>query len=102
MARQKQAVHSWEEALDAINGKITTYDGVECKIVSGRKYVKSVFYGDRFETIFRLEPTARGKRSEVYLADKQKLGDDYDIEPHDPENQVAIAEKFVKFSLPNS
>jgi len=91
MARKKVTVSSWEEALEVVNGKTITYEGVECVIKAG---VDRGIWGPR--SFLRLEPTRKGKRSEAYQVDRRKLGDDFDIEPNS-ENQATIASQFCVF-----
>lgn len=95
MAR-KVVVHSWDEALDVVDGKrVTTKDGVEGIIRIDRSR--------RFDTRFQVIPTAKGRRTEYYREIKRQLHDDWDYDLTDAvESAVELAERFVKFEAPPS
>lgn len=62
-------VTDWSQALDAIDGRTYTLDGVHGTIKVDRR--------DPLRTHVSHEPSAKGKRSAPYLATKARLRDDW-------------------------
>ena len=62
------AVATYQEALDAMDGRAYTLDGIHGTIKVSR------FNG---MTTIRHEPSARGRKTEAYQQVKRKLGDDW-------------------------
>jgi hypothetical protein len=87
---RKVIVRSWDEALDVVDGKRITWEGVEGIVRIDRSR--------RFDTRFQVIPTPKGRRSSHYLEIKRQLHDDWDFDlTESPESSVKIAERFVRF-----
>lgn len=89
---QKVGVSSWDEALDAIDGKEYTLDGVHGRFKVDRSRAH--------DTRVTHEPSARGRRSEAYLETKRELRDDWSSDLTNTERLADIASEFVRWEGP--
>jgi hypothetical protein len=89
MKRGKILVHSWDEALDIINGKKIVHRGIEGVIHIDRSR--------KHDTRFMVIPTAKGRKTKTYLDDKRYLHDDWDFDLTHSDMAADIASKFVDF-----
>lgn len=87
--KKKVEVSSWDEALDVIDGKRYTLDGIEGVIHVDRSR--------RFDTRVDHHPTAKGKKTEAYLKIKRQLGDDWSTDLSSSERLADIASRFCVF-----
>lgn len=88
--KKKVKVSSWNEALEVIDGKRYTLDGIEGVIRVDRSR--------RFYTRVNHDPTAKGKKTAAYLKIKKQLGDDWSTDLSDSERLADIASKFCVWS----
>lgn len=79
-------VKTWDEALDAIDGKKYKYDGVAgtFRVDRSRKH----------DTRVEHHPSATGKKSETYLTHKRQLHDDYITDLSFSEKLVPVMERL--------
>lgn len=87
--KKKVEVSSWDEALDVIDGKRHTLDGIEGVIRVDRSR--------QFDTRVDHHPTAKGKKTAAYLKIKRQLGDDWSTDLSSSERLADIASKFCVF-----